>query len=46
MGAGKTELGRAIAGIDRSDAGTVYVGGKAVKNRTAQEGDLATASPT
>jgi ribose transport system ATP-binding protein len=31
MGAGKTELGRAIAGIDHFDAGQVYVHGKAVK---------------
>ncbi len=30
MGAGKTELARAIAGIDRSDAGRVFVEGKAV----------------
>jgi len=30
MGAGKTELGRAIAGIDHFDAGQVYVHGKAV----------------
>ncbi len=30
MGAGKTELGRAICGIDPSDAGEVYVEGKKV----------------
>jgi ABC-type sugar transport system ATPase subunit len=38
MGAGKTELGRAIAGIDRPDAGTICIGEKPVRNRTAQEG--------
>jgi ribose transport system ATP-binding protein len=31
MGAGKTELGRAIAGVDAIDAGTVHVHGKKVK---------------
>ena len=38
MGAGKTELGRAIAGIDRADSGAIYVGEKQVRSRTAQEG--------
>ena len=37
MGAGKTELGRAIAGIDRADAGEIFVGDKPVRSRTAQE---------
>ena len=31
MGAGKTELGRAICGIDACDAGTVFVEGRRVK---------------
>ncbi len=31
MGAGKTELGRAICGIDPCDAGTVYVEGRRVR---------------
>jgi ribose transport system ATP-binding protein len=31
MGAGKTELGRAIAGIDRFDSGTIYVHGQEVQ---------------
>jgi len=30
MGAGKTELGRAIAGVDPIDSGNIYVGGKKV----------------
>jgi ribose transport system ATP-binding protein len=34
MGAGKTELGRAIAGIDPIDEGEIFVQGKAVKNTT------------
>jgi ribose transport system ATP-binding protein len=32
MGAGKTELGRAIAGVDRVDAGDIYVQGQKVKS--------------
>jgi ribose transport system ATP-binding protein len=32
MGAGKTELGRAIAGVDRIDEGTIYVQGQQVKH--------------
>jgi ribose transport system ATP-binding protein len=31
MGAGKTELGRAIAGVDRVDSGDIYVHGRKVK---------------
>ena len=31
MGAGKTELGRAIAGVDRMDSGGVYVHGQEVR---------------
>jgi ribose transport system ATP-binding protein len=31
MGAGKSELGRAIAGVDHIDAGTIYVQGQRVK---------------
>ena len=31
MGAGKTELGRAIAGVDRFDGGQVYVHGRRVR---------------
>jgi ribose transport system ATP-binding protein len=31
MGAGKTELGRAIAGIDHFDSGTIYVQGQEVQ---------------
>jgi ribose transport system ATP-binding protein len=38
MGAGKTELGRAIAGIDRADSGAIYVGEQQVRSRTAEEG--------
>jgi ribose transport system ATP-binding protein len=30
MGAGKTELGRAIAGVDRADSGEIYVHGERV----------------
>jgi ABC-type sugar transport system ATPase subunit len=30
MGAGKTELGRAIAGVDKRDSGDIFVGGKKV----------------
>ncbi|MFC1975238.1 sugar ABC transporter ATP-binding protein [Chloroflexota bacterium] len=32
MGAGKTELGRAIAGVDSRDEGNIYVSGKKVKS--------------
>ena len=32
MGAGKTELGRAIAGVDPLDEGTIYVQGQRVKH--------------
>ena len=32
MGAGKTELGRAIAGVDPLDEGTIYVRGQRVKH--------------
>jgi ribose transport system ATP-binding protein len=34
MGAGKTELGRAIAGADPVDAGEIYVHGKRVSSRS------------
>jgi ribose transport system ATP-binding protein len=34
MGAGKTELGRAIAGVDPLDEGTIYVQGQEVKHTT------------
>lgn len=37
MGAGKTELGRAVAGIDRFDSGQVYVRGKAVRCKTPDQ---------
>ena len=38
MGAGKTELGRAIAGVDPIDAGTIYVQGQRVKHSTPRGG--------
>ena len=38
MGAGKTELGRAIAGADRIDSGRIYVGDKAVHLRSPRDG--------
>jgi len=38
MGAGKTELGRAIAGVDRIDSGDVYIGDRKVRCRTPREG--------
>ncbi len=38
MGAGKTELGRAIAGVDRIDAGEIYVNGNRVVNNAPSEG--------
>ncbi len=34
LGSGKTELARLLFGADRADAGTVYVGGRAVRIRT------------
>jgi ribose transport system ATP-binding protein len=37
MGAGKTELGRAIAGIDHFDAGHVFVHGKPVQCSTPEQ---------
>jgi ribose transport system ATP-binding protein len=37
MGAGKTELGRAIAGVDRVDAGDIYVQGQKVKSTSPNE---------
>ena len=41
MGAGKTELGRAIAGIDKMDAGDVFVDGKQGYCRTPRQGSRA-----
>jgi ribose transport system ATP-binding protein len=38
MGAGKTELGRAIAGVDRFDSGEVYVHEKRVSPHSPQDG--------
>ncbi len=38
MGAGKTELGRAIAGVDPIQDGEVYVHGKKIHSRSPQEG--------
>ena len=38
MGAGKTELGRAIAGADRFDSGEIYVHGKKITCRSPQDG--------
>ncbi len=38
MGAGKTELGRAIAGVDRFDSGEVYVHEKRVRPHSPQDG--------
>jgi ribose transport system ATP-binding protein len=37
MGAGKTELGRAIAGVDPVDGGTIYVHGHPARCGTPQE---------
>ncbi len=34
MGAGRTELMRAITGADRKDSGKIYLHGKEVKIRT------------
>jgi ribose transport system ATP-binding protein len=38
MGAGKTELARAIAGIDRTETGTVLIDGKEVVSADAADG--------
>jgi len=38
MGAGKTELGRAIAGVDAIHGGEIYVHGKKVRCRSPQDG--------
>ncbi len=38
MGAGKTELGRAIAGADKINAGEIYVNGEQVVNHSPREG--------
>lgn len=38
MGAGKTELARAIAGIDRPDSGTVSIDGKEIRSADAADG--------
>jgi len=38
MGAGKTELGRAIAGAERYDSGSVYIHGKKVVSKTTAAG--------
>jgi ribose transport system ATP-binding protein len=38
MGAGKTELGRAIAGADRIESGRVFVGGRQVRIRSPRDG--------
>jgi ribose transport system ATP-binding protein len=38
MGAGKTELGRAIAGIDKIDGGAISIDGRQVVNRTPKDG--------
>ncbi len=38
MGAGKTELGRAIAGIDSIDSGDIYVHGQKVRNSNPEQG--------
>jgi len=38
MGAGKTELGRAISGVDRFDSGAVYVHGRRVVSKTPAAG--------
>lgn len=38
MGAGKTELGRAIAGVDPVHSGEIYVHGKKVRCRSPQDG--------
>jgi len=38
MGAGKTELGRAIAGAERYDSGDVYIHGKKVVSKSTADG--------
>ena len=38
MGAGKTELGRAIAGVDRFDSGDIYVREKQVRPHSPKDG--------
>ncbi|MGA2479975.1 MAG: sugar ABC transporter ATP-binding protein [Spirochaetia bacterium] len=38
MGSGKTELARAIAGIDRLDSGSVHIDGKEVRSSDAADG--------
>ena len=38
MGAGKTELGRAIAGVDPFNSGAIYIHEKKVRCRSPQEG--------
>ena len=38
MGAGKTELGRAIAGVDPFDSGEIYVHEKRIRPRSPQDG--------
>ena len=38
MGAGKTELGRAIAGVDRYDSGEIYVREKRVRAHSPKDG--------
>ncbi|GHV73148.1 monosaccharide-transporting ATPase [Spirochaetia bacterium] len=37
VGAGRTELARAIVGADRMDAGTIYVNGRAANIRSVQD---------
>jgi ribose transport system ATP-binding protein len=38
MGAGKTELARAIAGIDHIDSGTISIDGKTIRSADASDG--------
>ena len=37
MGAGRTEVARAIYGADKPDSGEIFINGKKVKNRTPEE---------
>ena len=37
MGAGRTEVARAIYGADKSDSGEIYINGKKVRNKTPEE---------